>query len=505
MAAQTRLWLLPAALALSLSSFALLWAQGFHLVDDAYISFRYAQNLAAGHGLTWNIGQPVEGYTNLLWVVLLTPFAALAGGLVWPSIVLGWGFALGALFFCGRLAQGAYPGEHAVAALAALLLALNPSFAYWATSGMETALFTFLVCGAILALQRRRLFWAALALNAAYLTRPEGALVAALLLLGYLLFEPQPWLTKLKQVVAIGASLSVVIALHVWIRMGYYGYPLPNTFYAKVILGKTSALRGLSHLWAFALAGGLLLPWGLIYLRERSPAGRLLRQGYLLLGGYLIYLATIGGDLPSWYRFYLPLLPVPLIGLARCLTRLARGRPARLRGALLASALAALGVLFFSQSEVKQLPYVRDSQRISKFLVENFFRRIPPGSYVAAFAVGRLAYETPLRILDGWGLNDVHIAHLQRAPSHKFAHDKQDWRYLLSRYPDYIYAFKLGGFVVPIPGYQPCWPTRIFPKVAVYRRIVRLPQPTVGMPHGLTRDPKPPPVCDGRPRGVTSS
>jgi arabinofuranosyltransferase len=40
--------------------------------DDAFISFRYAQHCAEGHGLTWNIGeQPVQGYTNFLWTLLL--------------------------------------------------------------------------------------------------------------------------------------------------------------------------------------------------------------------------------------------------------------------------------------------------------------------------------------------------------------------------------------------------------------------------------------------------
>src|SRR4051794_37248022 len=40
-------------------------------IDDAYISFRYAENLASGHGLVYNLGERVEGYTNFLWVVLL--------------------------------------------------------------------------------------------------------------------------------------------------------------------------------------------------------------------------------------------------------------------------------------------------------------------------------------------------------------------------------------------------------------------------------------------------
>ena len=39
--------------------------------DDAYISFRYARHLADGHGLVWNVGERVEGYTNFLWTLLL--------------------------------------------------------------------------------------------------------------------------------------------------------------------------------------------------------------------------------------------------------------------------------------------------------------------------------------------------------------------------------------------------------------------------------------------------
>lgn len=42
----------------------------FSLFDDAMISMQYARNLAEGHGLVWNPGQPaVEGYTNFLWVL----------------------------------------------------------------------------------------------------------------------------------------------------------------------------------------------------------------------------------------------------------------------------------------------------------------------------------------------------------------------------------------------------------------------------------------------------
>jgi hypothetical protein len=42
------------------------------LVDDAMISMRYARNLAEGSGLVWNVGERVEGYTNLLWTLFMT-------------------------------------------------------------------------------------------------------------------------------------------------------------------------------------------------------------------------------------------------------------------------------------------------------------------------------------------------------------------------------------------------------------------------------------------------
>ena len=57
---------------------ALAWSFWF-VCDDAYISFRYAKNLADGHGLRFNLGDhlPVEGYSNFLWVLLAAAFERL--------------------------------------------------------------------------------------------------------------------------------------------------------------------------------------------------------------------------------------------------------------------------------------------------------------------------------------------------------------------------------------------------------------------------------------------
>src|SRR5262245_14911733 len=64
---------LAGAIALLFTAIALKYAFDYHFnaVDDAFISFRYARNLANGNGLVFNPGERVEGYTNFLWTVVL--------------------------------------------------------------------------------------------------------------------------------------------------------------------------------------------------------------------------------------------------------------------------------------------------------------------------------------------------------------------------------------------------------------------------------------------------
>src|SRR5687768_6103211 len=50
-----------------------------NVVDDALTSMQYAKNLALGHGVVFNVGERVEGYTNFLWVLFMAPLYAAAG------------------------------------------------------------------------------------------------------------------------------------------------------------------------------------------------------------------------------------------------------------------------------------------------------------------------------------------------------------------------------------------------------------------------------------------
>ena len=113
------------------------------LVDDAFISFRYALNFANGDGLVFNIGEKVEGFTNLLWVLILAFFTFTGFDIVFLSKFLGLLFSILTLFLTFRfnLTNLKLPPWKAV--ISPLFLAFHPTFATWTTGGLETSMFAF--------------------------------------------------------------------------------------------------------------------------------------------------------------------------------------------------------------------------------------------------------------------------------------------------------------------------------------------------------------------------
>lgn len=469
--------------------------QGF-LVDDAYISFRYAVSFAHGHGLVWNAGVPLEGYTNLLWVLLLVPFARVGLDLTLPSLVGSLGFALGTVELLRRISRRLRPEaswfDHL---MPGLLLACIPSFAHAATSGMEGPCFGFLVLLAIDQLVRgreepRRRIWAALFLALAYLARPEGALVTAILVLCELWQLEGPLVARVSALAPVALLPGVVVVLHVAARLVYYGYPLPNTFYAKVILGPASLSRGMQHFAGFLLAGGWLALPGLFELRREGPLRPWLLHGWVLAAVYVTYLVVVGGDHPVWYRFYVPLLPLPLLATSAI--------GARKPVVTSAVALASFSVsVRFAEPIASVFASVDDRLNRSVAEVDRFFRdEAPKDGFVAAAAVGYFGYRHPdLFVLDIWGLNDAHIAHLKLPASVKFGHDKTDLAYVAAQKPDYL-LLPSPGTAPRIPGYELCAPSRFDPALVYRRTTVLAPnEANLGLPPGRSRNRGPLPSC----------
>ena len=299
----------------------------YWLCDDAYISFRYVRNLVEGHGLVFNPGERVEGYTNFLWVLELAATWKLLG--LRPEVassLLSLLYTAGAIALTAILALRTPFRERRflVAAGALLCLAASHTFVIWSTSGLETRQFTFLLLAAAVCLQspisldssvRPRLVLASLALAAAEATRPEANLLFACALL-WLVLGRARW----KELVAFALPYAVLVLAHFTWRWSYYGDIWPNTYYAKHIRGWPEA--GIRYFGAATIEFGLyaLAPLAVLGAIRRARAG----DGILLLGFFWIvphalYVLWIGGDHFEYrvFDFYWPFLAVAALdGLA---------------------------------------------------------------------------------------------------------------------------------------------------------------------------------------------
>jgi len=312
--------------------------------DDSYITYRFALSLAHGYGPVWNPGgKPVEGYTNFLWMVLLAlanrmgveiPLAATVLGLVFGSacLVLAW--------MLGRR-LGLSPWW---ALLAPMWLALSTHFAAWGTSGMEVPLLCAGLLGMVVAYdweqaRGRGLWLTSLAALTLSLSRADGVVLVLTLAAAHTC-----WWGFRRQDLAPVLALGACYGAYLWWRHGYYGWWLPNTYYAKVGLTVPALTRGLQYVGGYLRGEGLLLIPVIVPLWWRKAGA--LRPPALLCWGWLAYGALVGGDFMPDYRFLVPCL---VVGLPTAVATVARVRLAR-RKALAAAAALPVGVWLASGS-----------------------------------------------------------------------------------------------------------------------------------------------------------
>ena len=378
--------------------------------DDAFISFRYAQNLVEGNGLVYNIGERVEGYTNFLWTLLFAPFIGMGFDPAPISTLLGMALSLGLLALTFEM------GGRKL--LAPLLVATFTGLSLEAVQGLETVFYAVLVT---LALRGGR-GWALFAALSA-LTRPEGVAVFGLL-----------WLFRRRwQDVAVFAG---VVGPHIAFRWFYYGDTVPNTFHAKV--GGLAIGRGLAYVGGVAMDAlplslgliGALVLWA---VRERRPGqpGPLVLNAAALVLFMTAYVVAVGGDFKGTARFLIPIVPA-----AALLVQSIGGW--RLHGAIGVAAVVLsvpgfLEMKHFADRFAAELVVRRD---IGVFLDET----LQPDDVLAVHAAGVLPYYARRQTIDMWGLTDAHIA---RAPIDTMGegtagHERHDYPYVLSRQPDYI-------------------------------------------------------------------
>ena len=293
-------------------------------LEDAWITYRYAVNLATGQGFVFNPGEYVLGTTTPLLTLALGLLGRLFGpaniSVLSTTLMIAAGVAAALITFrlIQRLGFGAGP---ALVTLAVFVF--HPDMLWLSGGGMETPLVLLLMAWSALSLARENSISAAVAVGLLLLTRIDGVVWAGLVLLTIGIRSSR----RLWKAVGVVALIVVPWLLFAtW----YFGSPVPHSVTAKQIVGAAADPWSLAHLaeritwsvpyfgWAvrFApIAGCLVFALGAweLGVRSASPVGRL-----LVVFPFAFWLALFVGKAPLYFEWYL--IPVGycalLVGIA---------------------------------------------------------------------------------------------------------------------------------------------------------------------------------------------
>lgn len=417
-----------------------------HLIDDAYISFRYAHHLAEGIGLRYNFdGVPVEGFSNPLWVVVLAAAEGLGVPPTFSSLVLGVACSVTLLFVFQRFATRVAGLPWFATFGGVLFLGTFPPFAVWTTSGLETSAFTlalFLTWSELARPEGFRPVRAVLFAIALTTLRPEGFLWALGLFAAtwFSARERRERIGRLKRYVP---PLVAALGLLLLARYLYFGELLPNTVRAKGSLTEEALLRGWRCLASYFLV--LLSPALVLLLAPLSlRGGRLRSTGSALvvtLAGFG-WCVFVGGDWMAFFRFLAPFTPFLALLLAGALASLPR-----VVGAVVAAGAVALSLLpAFDRNLVPRellgsldfrafrSGFTTESERfaLSERNQEQFLLtgralgEIAKREDSLTFgAIGAIGYYSDMTILDRNGLVDREVAGLEVTELRSAGHDKR--------------------------------------------------------------------------------
>lgn len=439
--------------------------------DDAYISFRYADNLVRHGELVYNPGERVEGYTNFLWTIQMAGVLALGGDPVLWSRIFGVAFGVGGLWLVARFAARFRGEARGVDALGALWLAAAPSYACWSSGGLETQQFTFFATlGWTSYLLERRAAslpapsadggptggWRHFPLSGVWfalsaLARPEGMLFFGLAGLHRLVGLVRARHLPAKADWFWGAGFAAVFVPYFAWRWTYYGWPFPNTYYVKA--GSDSFWRpGANYWWTWVRDHHLYL-WPVLAFAARGLRG-FWPFFALVVAAISAHVMKVGGDFMGLHRFLVPLMPLMAVALVFGVEAvLAKARERGLPRALplAAGVLLSVGVGLHtvqidrwsmetgSENGVDRIGWLKMFEGQCRAIGLYLRDTAPADASLATTAAGIIPYYSRLYTLDVLGLNDEYIAHEVPARGSRPGHTKvAPESYLLKKQIDYL-------------------------------------------------------------------
>ncbi|MCC5874681.1 MAG: hypothetical protein JJU11_00545 [Candidatus Sumerlaeia bacterium] len=403
------------------------------MVDDTFISLRYAKNFLDGEGVTWNPGDDrVEGYTSLAWVMLVAagsfglvdklPQAALALSIFWGGglIVASWLIAL----WCFRV-------RPAVAILVPLHLGASPFLARHAVSGMETTFTAFALLSYVVLVMwmiQKASPWRAallgLVAGAITLIRPDTiffTMPAALAALTFVLIRTGRE-GCLRPAISFAVSVFGVIGVYMVWKYFYYGHLVPAPALFKAGLRETvrHPTFVISHWFTFAAA--VALPAGIIAIGAATRRSFMDPSSLAILCGttlFALYFLTVLPVMSYQFRYLFPVYPIVFLLGAVMTDRLLPENPARMAMGLFALIFVGCNIVGLSESRRSALEQTERYQHYGEFGKE--LSQLE-GLHIALTEAGQLAYFSNAKVTDLLGLNDRTIA-MNRHRGRAFARD----------------------------------------------------------------------------------
>jgi hypothetical protein len=408
---------------------------GPRTIDDAFITFRYAQNLLAGEGLVYNPGERVLGTTTPMYTLLLSGLAAFVGGsrADFPLLALLVN-AVADGVTCWMLPRlGERLGFRAAGIATGLVWAIAPWSVTFAIGGLETSVLVGLATATFYLHITHRPVGAAAAGAFALLTRPD-----ALLFLGPLAVGRALQIRKSAPPARPGELLAFGAPLVVWLAgsLAYFGSPIPHSIFAKSVAYQIPAEAGLVRLLqhyatpflehemlglGWIRVGIVLYP--ALYLLGAFSATRENRAGWPILAYPVLYLLAFAVANPLLFRWYLtPPLPMYFLGLFIGASRVSKD--IRSRVPLLAFATLALASTASAWALTPDHGPRRPAPKMAFIELELLYEhaaelvetRLSSNQVLAASDIGALGYYTEARILDMLGLVSAEASQYYPAP-----------------------------------------------------------------------------------------
>jgi hypothetical protein len=410
--------------------------------EDAAMIMRYAQHLAGGYGVVWNIGEaPVDGATDFLFMV--SSAALIKMGFTVGQAVRGIGFTshLLTILIIYWANRRIHNGNILLSFLSGLYLAVGTGLsyvsAYFGTPFFALAAASTWTLGLILMKEQNPRWWLSLlfALSGLVtgLIRPEGVILASLMLLSVVVMRltetyeyPLSLWARIKNsgVLPVIFIFGVVFAVFggayfLW-RWDYFGYPLPNPFYKKGEGGWNWFTFRISQLNMLRLSLPIVFAF-ILGLRSKETMRETLVYA-LPIFGFASAFALVSDEMNYGARFQYATVPLALLSwipLVRGIKFAALSQVEVRERAVyyLAFIGLAAGLIYYSwfqncflalYQQSCDRPYERDGRLEMAQMLADYRGK---GYMMAVTEAGLLPYYSGWDAIDTWGLNDQFIAH----------------------------------------------------------------------------------------------